>query len=557
MSKWNNPVLAREARLLLRDPKLLQRLFAGWMALAVIILALWPRAGVYSSEAQASRFVFKVFAYGQLALLLLIAPSITAPLITEEKEKERFGMLFASLLTPLDILLGKWLASLLVLGIVLVASLPLLALTLALGGVSFVEILQVYLVLLLTVLEFGCMGLFFSCVRKRTYNALMGSYGWMLVLVALTWLPSYLLGNIPLLATPLVLLRSLSPFSAMMDVVAPEFLILLGRLPEKWRMSELWTPDFLCFAAGAVMFSVLFFLLCWRKVRNLPLGADVTSEVKEEDAKKKKFPYYLFNPDRRRGPFSVWRLVFTKELRCKMFGYLGNLLRGIYIGFSVSIVLVLIVCFNVRALGTDQVRSVAVLFQLVIILLMTPALTSSTVAEEYLSGTLDMLRMTPVSSLQFIMGKFLAGIFYMLILLGSSCPIYFLFLFMELKLQGNPWMVAEIIAIQAAFLVLCATCGVWTSALTLRTQKATGLAYALLILVVGTPFMLPSLLPRGPALEIGMALSPFITCISRASLSTYKELHLLTPNMAWMLGLTLLMASHTFLKVRQLMRQAI
>lgn len=552
----NNPVLIRELRLLLRDTRLLQRLFCGWMVLAAAMLLLWPEAGLFSSADQNSRLVFKIFAFGQLALLLLLSPSVTAPLITEEKEKERFGMLFASLLTPWDILMGKWFSSFFVLLLVLASGIPLLLLTLALGGVSLVEIVQVYLIFVLTITEFGFLGLLFSCLKRRTYNSLMSSYAWMLVLVALTWLPSYLLGNIPVLATCFTLLRSLSPFSAMMDVISPEYLLVLGRLPDDWKIFELWSPDLICFFLASSGLSLIFFLVCYKRIRTLPLGADVTSEVKESDARKKKFPYYLFNPDRRRSAFSVSRLIFTKELRCKLYGYLGNLIRGIYIGLFVSILLVMLVCLNVKTLSLDEARVIAVLFQMVVILLMTPALTASTVAEEFVTGTMEMLRLTPLTSWKFFMGKFWAGILYMAILLASSCPVYFFFLFMEIKLDGNPWLVLEIVAVQSAFLVLCATCGLWSSALTLNTQKATGLAYTVLFLLVGTPFVLHSFLSEGGVLELGLSASPFVVCIRQASLLSYREFDIFALHFVWVGLLTVLMAGHAMLRVRGLMRQA-
>ncbi len=552
----DNPVLKRELTLLLRDPKLLRRLWMAWLVVAIVVAWLWPGAGIYSTADQSQRLVFKAFAFGQLLILLLVSPSVSAPLITEEKEKNRFGMLFASLLSPLDILMGKWLSSLAALGLVVLSGIPLLILTLALGGVSLMEVLQIYLVLAVTILEFGLLGLFFSCLRNKTYHALLNSYAWTLILVALTWLPAYLLGGIEILAEPLLMLRSLSPFAAMMDVAAPELLLVTGRLPASWTMGELWTPDLTCYLAGGILASLSLFFLCWRRVQLLPLGNDGSSEIKEEDAKKRKFPYVLFNPDRRRSAFSVSRLVFTKELRCKLFGYLGNLIRGIYAGLFLSIIIVLLVCFNAETLSIEATRLVSVLFPLAIILLMTPALTASTVAEEVVSGTLEMLRLTPVGSWKFFSGKFFAGIFYMSILLLSSSPIYILFIIWEVVFDRDPFVVLYIMGVQAGFMITCATAGVWSSCMLLDTQKATGLAYALLFALVGLPFSAFVLMESGPLQNWVLALSPVIVCVREAGLEAVKNHDLFWMHMLLMTGIVTLLTLHSLSRVTRLMRQA-
>ncbi|MBF0244966.1 MAG: ABC transporter permease [Planctomycetes bacterium] len=551
----NNPVLARELRLLLRNTLFLKRLFWGWLLLAAVILCLWPDAGIYSSRAQSSRLVFKAFAFGQLFLILLVSPSITAPLITEEKERQRFGMLFASLLTPMDILLGKWLGSLCLQFIILLSSLPFLLLTMALGGVSYFEILQVYLIFIASMFQFGLLGLFFSCVRDRTYNALMLSYAWLLVLVAATWMPSYLLGGFKFMASYLIILRSLSPFAAMMGVVSPDVLILLGSLP-KWDFLELWSSDLLVFFAASFSMSAFFFLFCWRKVLLLPLGRDHSSRSSEKDARKKKFPYYVFNPDKRRSPFGIWSLVRTRELRCKMFSYIGNLIRGVYVGLGVSCSLVILVTINVGSMSIEAVRIVAVLFQMVIILLMTPALSASAVSDEYNSGTLEMLRMTPLTSYRFLLGKIQSVILYMLIMLLSSCPVYVLFIVMEYMTKGDPFIVLNIAAIQTSFLVLCSLVGLWCSSLTLNTQKATGMAYLLLFILVGVPFLASSLPIEGSMLDWILSISPFVTCIREASIDLYKSHVLLDRNLAISGGIILLLALHSMIRINNLMRQA-
>jgi len=556
MMLWQNPVLGREFKLKLRNKALFSRIVWGWSAMAAAIVFLWPESGVFSMEDQQSRVIFKVFALGQLGLSVLLAPSITAPLITDEKEQQRFGMLFASLLSPLDILMGKWLSSLALLLLVMTSGLPFLLLNLVLGGVSWNEVLQVYLISLMSIFQFGMLGLFLSCLKSKTYDALLQSYAWLLVIGALTWLPSYLLGGFESLVTVWALLRSLSPFSAMMDVVAPEVLIFLGRLPEDWRLGELWSADVMAYLILAFISSMGMFIICLRTVFVLPLGKDGKGKASEKDEKKKKFPYILINPDKRARPFGVNSLILFKELRCKMFGHLGNLIRGIYIGVAVSASLVILVSLNVETLSLEAVRMVAVLFQMLVIMLLTPALTSSAVSEELSSGTLEMLRMTPVTAWQFWVGKVLAGNLYLLILLASSSPIYAMIALLEV-VMGRDWMmVFWIIGLQVLMLIVTSTLGVWCSAILKNTQKAVGMAYAILFSIVLLPFgayfgidhlMLKSWLS---------SISPFLVCINQSTTSTFQGVEVYSKHFIVMGAFSLLMLLHSLVMVRRMMRQA-
>lgn len=556
MMLWDNPVLNREFKLMLRNSPIFTRIVWGWILMAGAIAFLWPSSGVFSMEDQQSRVIFKVFALGQLGLAVLLAPSITAPLITDEKEKQRFGMLFASLLSPLDILLGKWLSSVALLLLVMISGLPFLLLNLVLGGVSWVEVAQVYLICLMSIIQFGMLGLFMSCLKSKTYDSLLQSYAWLLVLGALTWLPSYLLGSFENLVTIWALLRSLSPFSAMMDVVAPEVLVFLGRLPDEWRVAELWSADLVAYLILALVSSIIMFVICLRQVFVLPLGKDGKGKVSEKDEKKKKFPYVLINPDKRVKPFGVGTLILKKELRCKMFGHLGNLIRGIYIGVAVSAGLVILVSLNVETLSLEAVRIVAVLFQMLVIMLLTPALTSSAVSEELSSGTLEMLRMTPVSAWKFWQGKVLAGNLYLLILLTSSSPIYAMIALLAVVTNQDWTMVFWIIGLEVLMLLVTSTLGVWCSAVMKNTQKAVGLAYAILFCVILLPFGAYFGLENYTLKSWLSSISPFLVCINEVTMQTFKDVDVYMKHMIVMGGLSVVLLIHSLVMVKKMMRQA-
>ena len=85
-------------------------------------------------------------------------------------------MLVASPLRPGAIILGKMLASLLYLAILVFASLPIVVLCLPLGGVSIYEVLAEYFVLFLAAVIFTMISLAASSFFPRSAAALMVSY---------------------------------------------------------------------------------------------------------------------------------------------------------------------------------------------------------------------------------------------------------------------------------------------------------------------------------------------------------------------------------------------
>ncbi len=85
-------------------------------------------------------------------------------------------MLLATPLRPSAVILGKLLASLCHLAILIFASLPIVMLCLPLGGVSLYEVLAAYLSLILSVLTFGMISLAASSYFRRTASSLLVSY---------------------------------------------------------------------------------------------------------------------------------------------------------------------------------------------------------------------------------------------------------------------------------------------------------------------------------------------------------------------------------------------
>ncbi len=68
--------------------------------LCLLVLAVWPKEGIYSFAEGASQSILTIVAMGQLILVTLFTPAFTATAIVYEKENQSFDMLFATLLPP-------------------------------------------------------------------------------------------------------------------------------------------------------------------------------------------------------------------------------------------------------------------------------------------------------------------------------------------------------------------------------------------------------------------------------------------------------------------------
>ncbi len=120
--------------------------------------------------------IFSVISIFQLILVCFIAPAFTAGQISMEREKQTLDLLISTPLRPGAIVVGKLLAALAFVGLMIVAAIPISAIVLMYGGASVEDIVRQQVVLLASALGFGAVGLFFSALLKRTQAATVLTY---------------------------------------------------------------------------------------------------------------------------------------------------------------------------------------------------------------------------------------------------------------------------------------------------------------------------------------------------------------------------------------------
>jgi len=127
--------------------------------------------------------IFTLLSVVQLLLVCFIAPAFTAGAISLEREKQTLDLLVTTPMRPGGIVIGKLFSSLAFVVLLILAGIPVSALVLMYGGASLADILQQQVVLFVSAIGFGVIGLFFSALVKRTQTATVLTYSTMLFLV--------------------------------------------------------------------------------------------------------------------------------------------------------------------------------------------------------------------------------------------------------------------------------------------------------------------------------------------------------------------------------------
>jgi ABC-type transport system involved in multi-copper enzyme maturation permease subunit len=123
----------------------------------------------------ANRFVHTILLFQTVAILVL-TPAYIAPVIAAEKQRGTLDLLFTSSLSDRDIVFGKLLSRTLHLGLVLMAGLPLLALTQMWGGVGAFSLCSAFVASGLSLLSVAAICMVSSVGSSSVVGSLFVSY---------------------------------------------------------------------------------------------------------------------------------------------------------------------------------------------------------------------------------------------------------------------------------------------------------------------------------------------------------------------------------------------
>ncbi len=348
-----------------------------------------------------SALVFRVFALLQLTLSLFFATLFAVSVVAQEKDRKTLILLLMTDLRNYELALGKLLASLLNVGVLLAASWPVFALLRLLGGVTWQQILWSQAIVCAATLAAGAWGSLVAFWREKTFQTIAISVlGVVLFLLAAHGLGVILGGAAAVLSPYDGLLRVLNP----LDVNRPGVL----------QVSAVSTVVSMLVLAGGLSIFTVVMLRRWNPSKEVYQGvleAAVPGVAEDAAAEEARIPSTVVAGAQRKHR-RVWdQPVIWREMRTRAYGR-----RMIWIKLCYVLLAVLVAAASwVRpeggtgdgglVLGMVSAPSFAVLGIGILSLLLSNAQAVTSITNERDGRTLEILLVTDLRPWEFMFGK--------------------------------------------------------------------------------------------------------------------------------------------------------
>ncbi len=208
--------------------------------------------------------LYWLFAMLQLTLMLFFAPLFTAAAVSYEKDRRTFTLLLMTDLSDLEIVLGKLVAGLLNIFTILGASVGFLSICAFFGGISFGQVLNLFLVTAASGVAGGALGLLIALWRDRTFQSI--SLTILMVVFSVAGVEAFAIAYPTLEFFGVPLVEVLNPYRAMIAVLYPQADQLTGVVRAS---SVVYICARLTFAVALVAFGT-FMLRKWNPGTNEP-----------------------------------------------------------------------------------------------------------------------------------------------------------------------------------------------------------------------------------------------------------------------------------------------
>jgi ABC-type transport system involved in multi-copper enzyme maturation permease subunit len=405
----------------------------------LVVLIEWPRAGAtFLSVASTARTLFEEFGLIHLWAASVIPPGLAALAFAAERRQDTLDQLRLSLVSTPGLILAKLTASVGLVALLFVATLPALGAQMLLVGVSTFEVLALPAVVFCTAFMTASVGLLCGVLFRRSPVLMIMSYlgtalamgGWLLVLVAVWFLLRVILGENTVdgfietaVGWPVVfwLLQFFED-----AIVAP--------------YDHLWgSTRFAQILWAALGYRTTIGLLCllwaFRILRRPEKPLRVPKERPIDDAeilwkRRHRFPYYLVDPLRRRDLIGdEANPVLVREVRHGLGVRLQTGFRMFVATALTATLLGLWWAFPSWGMLFDHegVLQGGMISATLIAAVVVQIVAANVMTKEREQGNLDMLRMTLLTPYEFLIGKLAAGFIalspFLLAVLAAAIPM--------------------------------------------------------------------------------------------------------------------------------------
>lgn len=335
-----------------------------------------------------SAMTFRVFALLQLTLGLFFATLFSASVVTQEKDRKTLILLLMTDLRNHELAIGKLLASLLNVGVLLATSIPVFCFLKLLGGITWQQVFWSQAIVGAATLAAGSWGCLVAFWREKTFQTLAISVlGVVLYVLATQGLSAV----VPALA-------GASPFAGLLRVLDPPLPELTGVVSV-----SAWSTVAVLLAMAITMCSITIVQMrVWNPSKDVHQSVAETPAVSESE-------------DRAPAPPKVHRPVWNqpviwREMRTRAYGR-----RMIWIKLSYVVLAVLMALASLMAgagrpgselvLGMVSAPAFSFLGVAILSLLLTNAQAVTSVTNERDGRTLEILLVTDLRPHEFILGK--------------------------------------------------------------------------------------------------------------------------------------------------------
>lgn len=194
-----NPIIKKDVKVQSRSYKMCVEVFVYEIIMALVFFVAMifiTRQNRYSDDNVYASIVwlYPVLAVTQWVILGVIIPIHTSSAISGEKERQTFDIMMTTSMTPWSIIMGKVMTAVLQGMLFVVASVPVMALTFVVGGLSWSYLFWFIAVALLVSLFAASIGIMCSSICRKSITAVIVSYGIYMIFFIVTALPVYLIG---------------------------------------------------------------------------------------------------------------------------------------------------------------------------------------------------------------------------------------------------------------------------------------------------------------------------------------------------------------------------
>ncbi len=501
----------------------------------LLVVIRWPTDGNAAFSGLQSQQIFRLFAYGLMAMMLLLLPVFPATSIVSEKKRGTLQLLFNTPFGPTRIFSAKLLAVMSLAGMILAMSLPAAAACFCMGGLSlFGDIGKVYQLLLLVALQYAALGLLVSSYAQSVDSAVRITYGIVLSVSVLTLIPQYFFqGTQGQLAVLSDYLRCASPLAALTVVTGTTNMGGQGLMAK----TDVLGRYSIVALFSAVAASIWTISRLNHRIFDQSRDAGTISDDLSTRGKVLRRLFFLVDPQKRSaGIPSFLNPVMVKEFRCRRFGRLHWLLRLVAVCMVVSLGLTYATTAGTFDWGVETIGAIMVVLQVALIVLIAPSLSAGLISVERESGGWILLLTTPLGVRRIVWGKLLSALIPLILLLGATMPGYLVMAYIQpgMALQVQRVLICLVLTSVFAMMVSAAV-----GSLFVRTAAATAGAYSVLLVLSAAPMMvwMGRNAPFGhDTVEAALSTSSIGAALSVIQFSGFENYDLIPVNW-WFLGI--------------------